>query len=207
MRIPRIHIDLGKPIRQGMGMLMLYLLSFTSFAAVSGPYVGAGLASSKFSLDDTVPQPSSVGLRGYGGYNLNRFWGVEAGVMGYAPYQFKNASRSSLQYSMKVFDLLGKSYFPLGQSGVELYGLAGAAAVLDKVETTTSGIIKPMTNTDRYHKLRPKAGLGISYAIPKSKVSTSVEFTHLQGTGNPNNNPAAIPSANTVMLNFTYNFD
>lgn len=168
-----------------------------AYAAVPGSYLGAGFSN-----------PHS-GLRGFGGYNFNRYLGLEAGVTDYATIEYTGHTKpnSSLDYSMTVFDVLAKPYLPLGQSGFDFYGLAGAAVVKNKTEMDYIGTQGPASTTNRFHKIRPKVGVGVSYAIPKSKVSTSIEFTHLQGSGDPNTNPHAIPSANTVMLNFTYNFD
>lgn len=196
-----------------LAILLAFAIIHQDFAATPGSYVGAGLGYSKLNTPSqplffqggaskVTQQVGGLGLRGYGGYNFNPYFGIEAGLADYAPskyYGHASPANSSLEYSMTVMDIVGKTYLPLGQSGFDLYALAGVAGIEDKIET--------VDNTNKYHKLRPKVGVGVSYAIPKSNVSTSIELTHIEGTGNLNSNPHALPSSNAVMLNFTYNFD
>ena len=49
-------------------------------------------------------------------------------------------------------------------------------------------------------------GIGTSYDIPQTQLTTSLELSHIQGSGNVKSSLSAIPSANMITLNLAYNF-
>lgn len=184
-------------------------LSFSAHAVKRGFYAGAGLGSN---ISDG--RKSGLGARAYVGYNLNEYIGLEAGAAKYAKsryYGSLNNTPGSFEYSTNALDLVMKAYLPVTE-GISVYGIGGAAAVSNTAEFDSSDIplvgdlIAPHQKR-KTHKIRPIYGVGVSYAFPESHITTSVEFTRIQGLGNASHSPNAMPPANMAAITFTYNFD
>ena len=104
-------------------------------------------------------------------------------------------------------NLVGKADLPIYDSGFSLYALGGAAYVISKTDTKLNGVpskLKSVSVTNK--KLRPTYGVGASYDIPQTQLTTSVEFSRIQGKGNVRTSSSAIPTANEVAFNLAYNF-
>lgn len=208
----------------------LALVANSAFAAKEGAYVGAGLGVNRlntpneFLFDKNDPHVTSQSreLGGvtehlFAGYNVNPYFGVEAGAAHYSPARYKSSLsgnnisvKMSTNYYLSSFDLVGKGYIPLGESNFNLYGLAGAALVhsTNNIKTNAQGsIIINDTYSKTQNVIRPVVGAGVSYDIPDSPVTTSLEFRHVQGRGDVEKSISAIPSANLVSFNVAYNFD
>lgn len=205
-------------VKFGLAVLSLTTLIGTANAANPGAYVGLGLGGSRIesgnlnknSIHATTTKTSQnlggLGGRIFGGYNFNRYFGVEAGFAQYAQSKYTiastvNSSNASLKYTMSALDLVGKAYLPIAESGFNVYALAGAARVnsTQKLTLNTASFSKSMSQTT--HKVRPVYGLGTSYDV-NEHVTTNLEFSHIQGNGKN----STVPSANMLTLNVAYNF-
>ena len=213
-------------MRNFASILCLSTLTTLAFAAKPGTYLGAGIGASSLMTTDDYPfdytagtqgeasrQRGGLGGRVFGGYNFNKYVGLEAGLAAYTPSKYSatvDASNSSLKYSLNAFDVVGKAYLPISDSGFNLYALAGGALVNSKTKFSdggvpaASGFSLPAAGSHSTTKVRPVYGLGASYDF--SAVTTNLEFSHIQGLGDTDTNGNAIPSANLLTLNLAYNF-
>lgn len=217
-----------KTAKLSVAALLLSTVTNLTYAAHPGYYVGAGLGPSKletskqdlFSDIDAKSVSNSRNLGGLGGrvfagYNLNQYFGLEAGYARYARSKYNSSATgsngesasASLDYSLYAFDLVGKGYLPLGETGFNAYALGGLARVSNTVDANVTvnkdTILKTSPTTGKF---RPKYGIGISYDVPHSPITTNLEFSRIQGMGNVKTNIRAIPSADMVTLNVSYNF-
>lgn len=194
-------------------------------AAIPGAYVGAGIGTSVLETprSQLFQQSGSTsasremggfGARLFGGYNFNNYFGLEAGyVPSYASSKYKGSTgsqNSSIKYEMKSLDVVGKAYLPISQSGFNVYALGGLAYVNSTTKFENGGV--PVANgvslsngSHTTYKTLPRLGAGVSYDV-SPQMTTSLEFSHLQGRGNVKTSNSAIPSADMLLLNLSYNF-
>lgn len=222
-----------------VAVISLSALTGMTYAATPGAYMGLGLGGSKQEtptkvVDDLggtdLSQSHKIGGLGgrvFGGYNFNQYFGIEAGVAQYAQSNVKfNVNNvmyngvliknlnGSVNYKMTAFDLVGKAYLPISDSGFNVYGLGGVALVHSQVQekANASGQVFGQTvvgsgdESQTQNKLRPIVGVGASYAIPQTQLTTSFEYSHIIGKGDVETSSSAIPSADLVTLNLAYNF-
>jgi OOP family OmpA-OmpF porin len=118
-------------------------------AATPGAYAGIGLGSSTlrtpdsylFNIDNAYSgtnkhQRGGLGGRVFAGYNVNNYFGLEAGYASYASSQYKasaDGANASLKYSLDAVSLVGKAYLPIDDSGFNVYALGGLADVRNQV--------------------------------------------------------------------------
>lgn len=216
------------------------LTSLSAYAATPGAYAGLGLGYGKqatgYKKDkDLNPQlkqsANQAGIAGrlFVGYNLNKYFGVEAGVNQYSNSSYSsrgqnvdgidtNNHNSPAKFNahtvadakLTTFDLVGKAYLPIKDSGFNLYALGGAA--LEHSSVTISGHSKNLTNnvvknthtSSTANQVRPVAGAGLSYDIPNTQLTTSLEYSHTFGSSEIKN--SNVPSADLVTVNLAYNF-
>lgn len=204
----------------------------SAFAAKPGAYAGLGLGLSKqettnqylFSSSSpytTQNQSKTVGGLGgrlFAGYNFNEYAGVEAGFAHYAKSKYRStlvsgslSDTTSRDYTMNTVDVVGKAYLPISDSGFNVYALGGAALVHSQskinVSQGSNGFSVNNVGTKTTNKIRPEIGLGASYDIPNTQLTSNIEFSHIQGSGNLKTSASAIPSANMLTLNLAYNFE
>lgn len=207
-----------KIAKRSLAVLSLLTCASLAQAAVPGTYVGMGLGASRqdtpneylLSGSDAYGvsqsrQRGGLGGRLFMGYNFNRYFGVEAGLAKYANSKYKATdgfNTANLKYETAALDLVGKAYLPLAESGMSLYGLGGAAVVRSKA--TYSGEVYGYDYSESKTKtqVRPIAGLGASYDIPNTQLTTAVEYSHIFGKTNGD----LVPSADLVTLNLAVNF-
>lgn len=179
--------------------LAMAMVSGSVLAANPGVYFGAGAGYSyaqyhNLSSMSTVKAGSPAG-RAFLGYNFNRYVGLEAGYnyLGTSTITTKipNYGTFKDKITMQSADLVAKGYLPINDSGFNLYALGGGAVV----HGTEPGA-KAVTKVD------PKAGLGVSYDIPNSGLTTSFEVARIQNVGTNN-----LPSDNTAMATLSYTFN
>lgn len=225
-----------KTVKGCIAILSLTAVTSLTYAANPGTYAGLGLGwgkqdtSANLNLpgakNSTSDKTDKLAGRIFAGYNFNQNFGVEAGLAKYGDSKYKNASNlpypgipaginvnQALNYKMSALDVVGKAYLPVAD-GFNVYGLGGLALVRSEVKynvnasATVAGV--PVTASKNYSKtqtkVRPVLGLGASYDIPQTKLTTNFEFSHIQGYGNVKTNRNAVPSANLVSLNLAYNF-
>ncbi|EKD54799.1 MAG: OmpA-like protein transmembrane protein [uncultured bacterium] len=186
-------------------------------AATPGAYVGAGLGTSRLSTPNmgnvtgatsTSTTRGGLGARLFGGYNFNKYFGLEAGYATYAPSTYKasnSVASEKLKYTLGALNVVAKGYLPFDESGFNAYVLGGIAAVNSKVALTTNNVPGVPSDSKTTRKLRPMYGIGVSYDVAEH-VTTSLEASHIQGSGNLKTSNSAIPSANMLSLNLGYNF-
>ncbi len=193
-------------------------LAFASMtiAATPGSYIGLGLGGSNVPSPNIFAATTSTTTMGFagrafGGYNVNRNFGVEAG---YAYYKQASANVSSggasasLTRDISTINLVGKAYLPL-EDNFDLYALGGGAMVLNKVGYTNSGV--PVNAGVSYaagtaHMISPELGAGAMYAI-SNQLSTGVEYSYIfSGHGNTNTNSTATPGSGLLTVDLSYYF-
>jgi OOP family OmpA-OmpF porin len=197
--------------------------SISAFAATTGAYVGLGLGASRLNTPNLDPEISGLsysysqsrgglGERIFAGYNFNQYIGAELGLANYAQSKasvsLPGIASAQVKYNMQALDLVAKAYLPIAQSGFNVYALAGAALVNSKVKgTAQSDIIAEIngSQTVTTRKVRPIVGVGASYDINRN-VTTALEYSHIQGTGNLQTSDKAIPNADMISFNVSYNF-
>jgi OmpA-OmpF porin, OOP family len=202
-----------------VAILALAGLSSAALAATPGAYVGAGLGYGQLegaTVGSPVPGVTSslskgfVAGRVFGGYNLSQNFGVEGGYsyLGREKYTFKNKQVSDTSVSvtnqLQDLDLVGKAYLPLSNSGFNLYALGGVAYVHSNVSGNASGKGYDVNfGSDSSNAVRPKYGVGVSYDVPNSQLTTSLELSRVQGQGSSSD----FPNADSALLTISYNFD
>lgn len=177
----------------------------------------------------TTSSNGGIGGRAFAGYNLNDFFGLEITYATYANSKssFGGSTPLSNQFAgtniqgeqtveEDALSLVGKAYLPVKQSGLNVYGLLGVAEVFSQNKYSANGMVTSppgdiveyapgVSETYRTRALRPTYGLGASYDFSQHLIS-SLEYSHIQGNGNLNLNPHAVPSADLVTLNLAYRF-
>ncbi len=182
---------------------------------------------------------TNFGYRLFTGWNYNQYVGLEFGYANYGSaenkfsmtngfitddqsYAFMGNLDSKINHDLSAISLVGKAYYPIGDSGFNVYALAGVARVNNSASYTTSATGAYVTENDLYvangsthkssttHDIRPVYGLGVSYDINQS-FSADLEWSHLQGKGNTGNIDLdkaikAVPSANLFTLSAVYSF-
>lgn len=210
-----------KKLKLAVATLTLSAVSSLAVAANPGAYVGLGLGGSHLSTQNPNVNftngsfsHSQGGLGGklFAGYNFNQYLGLEAGFADFAQSKYSytktGVGSGTKKYNMYTLDLVGKAYLPIQQSGVNLYALGGAALVNSKVQVNQTGNVFTTSGSSSTttRKVRPIVGVGTSYDINQN-VTTSLEYSHIQGTGNVKSSSSAIPNADMLTLNVSYNFD
>lgn len=208
------------------------LTSAAAYAATPGTYAGLGLGAGKqdtAKLNLSNPygitfgqNVSNTGLAGriFAGYNFDNNFGIEAGITQYTNADTKFTGNNlvsgelsgSAEYQMTTFDLIGKAYLPLSETGFNVYGLGGISLVHSKTtvkataKNSSINYAESIKQSKSQDNIRPVLGLGASYDIPQTQLTTSWEYKHTFGKGNVKNSINAIPSADLVTLNLGYNF-
>lgn len=204
-----------------IAILSLFIFHL-AYAAAPGAYVGAGLGKTELDLpslnlfdNQYSKKTDGPGGRAYAGYNFNEYLGIEAGVAHYATAKYvgnMTYTNSSLEYSMNAIDLVAKTYLPFAEKRFNVFALGGVAAVSQSVQIRNGGIpfvddfITPGHGSKKRSKIRPIYGIGVGYDIPKSNFSATLELSRIQGIGDVRSNPNAMPPANMLAVNLTYNF-
>ncbi len=212
----------------GVAVASSFMVMSLANAAQPGAYAGIGLGASNISAasksmfvntTDTAgkstTQNGGLGGKLFGGYNFNQYFGLEANFANYARTTNKmtvESNTASAKYTMSTISLVAKGYLPI-QQDFNLYALGGAAEVYSKVNYSNNSngaiVLKDNSNlrtgSQTTRKLRPVVGVGASYDV-NSHVTTGLEFSHIQGSGNTNTSAKAIPSANMLTLTGAYNF-
>lgn len=194
-------------------------------AATPGTYFGAGLGSGRIDTQkdyafspyygDNSYDLGGASGRAFGGYNFNKYFGVETGLTRYAQSKYSASDWSadaSLKTNMDTLDVVGKGYLPFGDSGFNAYAFGGAAYARVKTNYHNNGVplsgevaVPNTTGTKSHGALRPIMGVGVSYDIPSTSLTANFELSHLQGKGNTKSDANAIPNANMLTLNLAYN--
>lgn len=208
------------------------LTSAAAYAATPGTYAGLGLGAGKQQTSNldlsnrygvTFGQNvSNTGLAGriFAGHNFDNNFGIEAGITQYTNADTKFTANNlvsggisgSAEYQMTTFDLVGKAYLPLSESGFNIYGLGGISLVHSKTTTQVTAknsSINYATSAKQsksQDNVRPVIGVGASYDIPQTQLTAGWEYKHTFGKGNVKNSINAIPSADLVTLDLSYNF-
>lgn len=215
-----------KIAKLSVAILCLSAITGMAHAAKPGAYVGAGLGASSTEHSKHTTSNHDNGLAGrlFTGYNINEFIGIEAGLAKYAQSTSKynltaaqlnlpniTSVNTTLRNNLTVFDVVGKAYLPIQNSGFNLYGLAGLAYVHDSAEAkgvaiASNGNVGYSKFSATQNSVHPIYGVGASYDIPNSNFVTNLELTRLQGSANLFGNKKA-PNANMLTFNIAYNFD
>jgi OOP family OmpA-OmpF porin len=186
-------------------------------AATPGAYAGAGLGYSRLETPNyfkdvpnnafvfTSDKRGGIGGRVFAGYNFNKYFGVEGAYTHFASSKntisVTSVGNVKLTNSLVAASIVGKAYLPVEQN-VNLYALGGLARVSSTLEGKSTFTNAGKTVTRKY---RPVYGVGVSYDV-NSQVTTSLEFSRIEGSGNLKTSEKAIPNADLISFNVSYNF-
>lgn len=192
-------------------------------AATPGAYAGIGLgysqletSTSNLSVDGATVHNSSdrggLGGRLFGGYNFNKYFGLEGAYTTYATskrtYTEAGVAGSDVvKNSLSALSIVGKGYLPINNTGFNVYALGGVAEVFSKARDNQNvdTVSSPASQSDSTRALRPTFGVGASYDINQN-LTTSLEASRIEGRGNTKTSSSAIPNADLISLNLGYNF-
>ena len=192
-------------------------LAFASVAnaATPGIYAGIGLGGSILRTPDhnrdidgsTSASHELGGLGGklFAGYNINKNVGVEVNYATYANSTYKNSGpgfSEQYKFSLDALSVVAKGYLPIAESGFDAYALGGLAEVRSQQRVSATGF---NTQTTKTSAIRPELGVGVSYDVAQH-ITTAVELSRIIGKGNVNTDNKAIPNADMLTLNVSYNF-
>lgn len=204
-----------------------------AFSTPCGPYGGFGVGKTwvytPSSTLFTVPAggTSSYNLTGTGyrlfvGFNINKYFGIEGGWSRYARALYvgrlpAGAAYSALTYYIHTYDVEGKLYMPLGNSGFNLYVLGGIARVVENIQFNNGGIptngkiaspnnVSLGYNQTHGYNNRPIYGLGANYNFTRHFMA-NIEVTQIQKLNSFSNTATAVPTMNLATLNVAYGFD
>lgn len=208
-----------------VAVVALACLSQAALAATPGTYAGVGLGYGQQESSDykdavnkipglkATQNRGSVAGRVFAGYNFNQYIGVEGGYnyLGRQNVTVSTEKNVTPAYSTTVSntlqsgDLVAKAYLPLSDTGFNLYALGGGAYVHSGVSATVNANGHGVTiapNDASTNAVRPKYGVGVSFDVPNSPITTALEVSRVQGEGSDSN----IPNVDTAMLTVSYNF-
>jgi len=204
------------------------VLSSTASATFLGPYIGASVGrgqvetpnAAPFNVTTVAPAGSNSvtrngwAERGFVGYNVDKFFGLEVGYTNYARSLYNGRTSygySQMQYNFRTYDAVGKAYLPLGDTGYNLYVLLGAARVIETLNYNNAGvplsgsIAAPANGTSHAYSTRPMYGVGINFSM-YGHFTINVEVTQITRIDNFTTNANAIPYLNMESVGFAYNF-
>jgi hypothetical protein len=201
------------------------MLSSTAFATTCGPYAGAGVGKSWVKTPDSnifvVPPGGStthsftgMGARGFFGFNINKYFGLEGGYTRYARSTYNGNSIGNtayLKYYIHTYDVVAKVYFPIGYSGFNIYGLGGYVRVVEIIRYVNTGltantkIALPFIGNTHGYNNRPIYGVGVNYNFGKH-VTVNAEATQVEHLNSFGTTATAVPYLDYVSLNLAYNF-
>ena len=114
--------------------IALALLAFSAQAdddenAAGGMWrVGGGAAFSDFEDDDGIVDDNQVGFALFGGYQFNKWIGVEGGYLNTGDFEGRigtGSSQQKLELSYRGFHIAGMLFLPIGGDDIDLYAKAG----------------------------------------------------------------------------------
>jgi len=194
--------------------------SISSFAANPGSYVGLGLGGSRLNspnIDTTYlgtysysESRGGLGARIFTGYNFNRYFGGELAYGNYSQSKYSltvPGSNSEVTYNLQALSLVGKAYLPVDGSGFNFYALGGVALVNSTTKVSNQNdtlVLASQSTTTR--KVLPQIGGGISVDV-NSQITSGLEYSHIQGSGDLKTSATAITDADMLTLNLAYKFD
>jgi opacity protein-like surface antigen len=202
------------------------LLSSPAFATTCGPYLGAGIGKSWVKTPDSnifiVPPPNNssthaqtgLGARGFVGFNVNKYLGIEGGYTRYARSTYNGSSpinSAFLKYYIHTYDVVAKAYLPIGYSGFNVYALAGYIRVVEIIRYTNTGlnantkIALPNLGTTHGYNNRPMYGAGVNYNLGKH-ITINAEVTQAEHLNSFGTTPTAVPYLDLASVNVAYNF-
>jgi OOP family OmpA-OmpF porin len=122
----------------------LGLVAAPTFAADTGPYVGAGVGQFNVQADDLDFDDGDVGFKVFGGYNFLEWLGAEVAYIdgGSAEEKFSDPDLGSATLGVDVtaFTLAAVGTLPIGDM-FELYGKLGMAFWDGDLSVSASGLI------------------------------------------------------------------
>jgi hypothetical protein len=223
-----------KIIALGTTAISITLLSHNAYAVILGGYGALGLGQTRIQIPSgnvfnaaplngyTSTQVGELNGKIMLGYNFYKYFGLEVNFGDYARSQYSaivtNGPSAHLKYVMSALSIVGKIYVPFPQTenpwyNLSPYGIIGLSEAWSNTNYQNSGIPLASGVSAEYQiggtdtsSLRPIFGGGVSYDIPDTMVSIGVEFTRIQGTGNPWTNARAIVSAEMLTVNVGYSF-
>lgn len=217
-----------KTLKISLSLLSLILINTPAIAALTGPYIGLGGGYGILRTPDshlfvnTIETKNShsrggIAGRAFLGFTLNKYLGIEGGYADYTSSTYSasmySAStlktlQSSITYRAYTGDAVLKGYIPFGATGLNIYGIAGAARVKEHVKYVNGGILTNVSSlipgTKHISKSRPIYGAGASYDINCNYV-VGMEYTQIQKLGN-NSSKHGTPFINLATLNLSYHF-
>lgn len=214
-----------KLAKLSVAVLCLSAVAGLTHAAKPGAYVGAGLGEGMLQKPKYATNKHDNVLAGrlFAGYNFNECFGLEAGLAKYGQASNKfNANylltptnlvnyNATAKTNLTTFDVVGKAYLPIQNSGFNLYGLAGLSYVHNytSVEVNTkdaNGNLGHAKASMKQNSVHPIYGVGASYDIPDTNFVTNLELSRTQGSTKVFGGKKS-PNVNMLTFNVAYNFN
>jgi opacity protein-like surface antigen len=209
-----------KTLKISLSLLSLLLVNVPATAAITGPYAGVGggygilrtpdshLFINTFETKNSHSRGGIAG-RAFLGFTFNKYLGIEGGYAAYTSSKYSasllNILNSSIKFQANTADVVFKGYIPFGTIGLDIYGIAGAARVLEQIKYVDGGIFtnfpSPAPGSTNIYKTRPIYGVGASYDITCNFV-VGVEYTQIQKSDS--SNTGGTPFINLATLNLSY---
>ena len=206
-----------KIVKLTVAALAISATAGLAHAAKPGTYAGLGLGYSKTDISfASASSKKTDGLAGriFGGYNFNQNFGLELGATRYNTLKAKTDNfvyddvvynNASLRGHITALDLIAKGYLPFGE-GFNAYALAGLAYEMADAKVNASRTVANRTESIRVKGSQdgfaPKFGLGVSYDIPNSNITTGIEASRILKRSSK-----GLPEMNLVTFNVGYNFN
>jgi opacity protein-like surface antigen len=199
-------------------------LATTSYAANcdtgAGFYIGgqAGYGKADYGLSDAFKHTGikkdegGFSGRGYAGYQINQYFGIETGYTYFSDNTYKfsgvdtfnNPINGKLTYQTQQWDILAKVGTPFENSGFRGDIKAGAAYVMSKADaniSSSSPYFPSVKISESNNKLEPAAGASVGYNFNQN-FAMDVSYLHAFGSGNKSD----APSTDLVTLGVSYRF-
>ena len=149
-------------------------LSGVSIAHAEGAYLGAGVVASRFNFDQPGTNDSGNKVSGkfFGGYEIDKMWGVEAGYTDFGSKSFTFNNGFGGDTDSHAFYVAGKASMPINEQ-FSAFGKLGVVNTKDNVSgrDVLGRSLKGDSKTGLY------ASIGGQYAINKN-VALTAEIEH-----------------------------
>lgn len=135
-------------------------------AQAEGPYVGLGVATSKYDFGASN-DGHKISAKIFGGYEFDKTFGIEGGYTNFRGLSHVSGNTSRLDSDRKSYYVAGKASMPLNEQ-FSLFGKLGAAHNKYEQSGTTSGVAfnRDDSKTEVY------AAIGGQYELSKQVALT-----------------------------------
>lgn len=197
-----------KVIKLAVLPAVLFIHSGLTHAAAPGGYLGlgAGVANLQAQQDFSRENEREFAGRAFGGFNFNRYFGIEVNYSNFGKTRFQSDyfPALSVDVSLRALSLVGKIYLPLSdESPFNLYAFAGAAQMHGKYTFLSNSMA--FAEESRSGTVAT-GGFGATYDINRH-LTAGLEFSGYSDVeAGENNQYMGIPGSGMATLSIAYHF-